>query len=316
MNNYIKEISEHLQQHPEYSETEIIMYIYLSLGKRLKFDTDFLYGGKMKTREIYYNSERIKDLEKCFISNKIICKSSSNMLTHILKQFGIKCETKEVMSNLTEYEHVVNVIHPKDGSSAYTIDLQKDLMNIHFNSFTTYFGKDEDDPEKFIVSQSEIRRIQTKFGYVSDKKPYFDEYIDFLKLNVPDTLPLEERIDIILNNIEPYMMSNVAYLERYWKHADILDRLLDDANYNVKLFPVDFYSFNGEEKVFNNGYYFDDNNDIKIYYYNASNFKYDCYDLKSFARKAVEEEIYNLQVIPGLNDEREILYDQIDKSYK
>ena len=51
LTEYIKEVKKHISQQEDLTETEIIRYIYLDLGKRLSFNENFLPFGSSKKKQ-------------------------------------------------------------------------------------------------------------------------------------------------------------------------------------------------------------------------------------------------------------------------
>ena len=310
MDNYIKEIKEYVNNNPGLTETELIMYVYLDLGMRLKFDQDFFFGGSKKKSEIYYKASFFNELNKCFNNNTIICKSSANILEYVLKKLGVNIITEIEDNPLTRYKHVLNVIIPADGSESYKIDLQNDLTNIHFHSFTSCFGNSTYDDKVYVIPPAEQKRIHTKLGYISDNNPYLDDYVEQFKIYMPKDLKLSEKVDLVLKNIEPYPFLNVSYWERRWKHENTINAIFTDVSLDNKLHTVEFYQKNGDEIIYNNGYFMADRDGVTIYYYNIDNFCYDAYTVSEFAKKVLDENICYRQGIMGLQKEINIIKDQ------
>lgn len=82
MNNldkYVEQTKRYITEHPEMTETEIIRYVYLDLGKRFTFNEKFAPFGSSKYKQnLYkYHSQSIIDLDECMENNVVICKSVS-----------------------------------------------------------------------------------------------------------------------------------------------------------------------------------------------------------------------------------------------
>ena len=307
MDEYIKKVKQYISANTTLTEEEIIMYVYLDLGHRLKFDNDFFFGNSKRRSKIYYSASNINELNKCLENNTIICKSSAYMLEYILKSLGINIVTlvdredldkNEGVSN--KFAHVYNVIIPADGTKSYIIDLQNDLPNIHFHSFTSLFGKDLIDNKKYVISPNRIKQIQIKLGYVSDTNPYLDDYVEQFKF-LPKDLSFLERVDVILKNIEPHQFKNVSYFERRCKHTEILKKAFVNINASNRINVVEFYKETADGIIYNNGYYGFVNKGIIIYYYNSDTYRYDSYSAEEFARKVIDEDIHYIQEIRALD---------------
>ena len=132
LKKYINKIKEYIDHHEDISETEIIRYVYLDLGKKLSFNEEFLpFGNSRKKQNLYnYRSRNITDLEECMESKKAICKSISYILEYILKDIGIDIKTVVDPNDARNCPHTYNLITKKDGKE-YVVDLQEDIYNIH-----------------------------------------------------------------------------------------------------------------------------------------------------------------------------------------
>lgn len=303
LDDYVLEIKNNLKQIPNLTEEEIIMFVYLDLARRFKFDDDFFFGGSKRKKQIYHNSRYISELNKCFENNKIICRSSSYILEYVLTKLNIKIRTIYENNPLKKYQHVLNVITPSDGSEEYSIDLQNDIANICYHNFTSNFGKSIDNDNTFIISKERQKQIHQKLGYISSNNMYCDDYIELFKMYTLSDIPFSEKIDLVLKNIDPYPYPNINYWERRWHHEYILDQLFDSSELKNKLNTVEFYTINNNIKEYNTGFFVCTKEGTIVYYYSKDNYCYDTYYLSEFARKVLDEDIHYNQGIMGLSHE-------------
>lgn len=303
LDEYVLEIQDYLKVHPNLKEEEIVMYVYLDLASRLKFDDDFFFGGTKKRKEIYHNASFKNELNKCLEENKIICKSASYIMEYVLRKLGINTITVEDGNSLAKYNHVLNIVIPTDGSKSYKIDLQNDISNIHYHGFTSNFGMDIYDDKKYIISPDRQRKIHEKLNYISNNNPYTDEYLELFKIYLPSDLSFAEQIDHVLKNIDPVPYPNVSYWERRWKHEKMLTTLFDEIELERKLHIIEFYKDNGYTKTYNNGFFINTHDGVTVYYYSKENYQYESYNLAEFAQKVFAENIHYRQGIMGLNRE-------------
>ena len=56
LENYVKKTKEYLSKHEDLTETEIIRYVYLDLGKKFSFNLDFAFGKSKDKVNIYKNA--------------------------------------------------------------------------------------------------------------------------------------------------------------------------------------------------------------------------------------------------------------------
>lgn len=311
LENYIQNLKEYFNKNPDFTETEKIMYVYIDLGKRFKFDQDFYFAGSKERKRIYEHSNFFDYLEESFEKNKIICKSSSKICEHILKSLGINCITLTDESDLRKYPHVYNIIIPKDGSESYSIDLQNDIENIEFHAFTRNFGLSIMNGKSFVIPVKEQKRIHEKIGYVSEKNPYMDSYIYLFKQDLGMFETFNEKIDFVLQNIDPEKLDGINYWERRWKHEKFIEALFPAEELQNKLHTVEIYKKIGDKKKFYNAYFVMEKQKPIIYIYSEDDFKYNKISVEEFA-KMEQEKGFNCtqeQRIPGINKAKRKLRD-------
>ena len=244
LDDYIEKINNYINENTNLNEEEIIMYVYIDLAKKLKFDPDFFFGGTKIKKQIYNNSQYINELNKCFSNNKIICRSSSYILEYVLTKLNVKIRTIYENNPLKKYQHVLNVITPANGEKEYTVDLQTDISNICYHNFTVNFGKSLKNDNEYVIEPLRQKQIHLKLGYISSNNMYADEYIDLFKIFTTSDMSFAEKIDLVLKNIDPYPYPNIGYWERRWQHEKILSSLFDEKELRNKLNIVEFYLTN------------------------------------------------------------------------
>ena len=311
LENYIKNLTEYFNNHPNFAEAEKVMYVYLDLGKKFKFDQDFYFGGSKQRKKIYEHSNFNDYLEESFDKNTIICKSSAKICQHIFNSLGIKCLVQTDDYDLRKYKHVYNIIVPKDSSESYSIDLQNDIENIEFHAFPKNFGISLFDQKSYVIPTQEQKRMHQKFGYVSDEHPYMDEYIYTFKQDLSSISDFNDKVDLILQNIDPEELDGINYWERRWKHEKFISALLPPDEIEHKLHTLEVYKEENGQKKFYNTYFIMEKNEPIIYMYSEKDYKYNKLSLKEFA-ELVKNGFTSIQGIPGLRKEINML-DETEK---
>lgn len=302
LEKYIKNLTEYFNNQSSFTETEKIMYVYLDLGKSFKFDQDFYFGGSKLRKRIYDHSSFNDYLEECFDKKTIICKSSARICQHIFSSLGIKCLVQTDDYDLRKYKHVYNIIVPSDGSESYSIDLQNDIENIKFHAFPKNFGISLFDEKSYVIPVQEQKEIHKKLGYVSKSHPYMDEYIYLFKQDLGSLTTFNEKIDLILQNIDPEELYGINYWERRWKHEKFISNLLPADEIEHKLHTLEVYKEENNQKKFYNAYFIMEKNRPTIYMYSEKDYKYNKLSLKDFA-KLIKNGFISIQGVPGLNRE-------------
>lgn len=214
---FIEELRRELSQFENLSEDDIARYIYIKLGRKIVFDTNFVYGKQSTKKEIYKSSGQLGNAEKSKKEDRwsLICRDIAKIYAYIGKKFGLNIsEVKdEYVKNYNEYPHVWNKITRKDGS-IYYVDLQQDLKNIQNYTRTKFFGMKTSEFSECVFTQKEIEKIDMKLGVISHKKYYSSEYIDLLKYNMPYFKTLFEQMKFVIENILAYPDESTGYDEQ------------------------------------------------------------------------------------------------------
>lgn len=60
LDRYVEKLKEYVQNHPDLTETELVMYVYLSLGKRFKFEPEYFFGNSKNRDRLYQRAASIR----------------------------------------------------------------------------------------------------------------------------------------------------------------------------------------------------------------------------------------------------------------
>lgn len=305
LDKYIEQIKEKIKElettHESLTEEEIVMLVYIDLGKKLYFDTEVMFGDEKKKEEILINDSCLANLDKKFKSRKIICKTASKILEYILRNLGIKIDTIKKEGKDEKSAHTYNVIYPQNGSEPYRIDLQSDLQNIQFHTMTKDFGKSIDRHTYIILPQRQ-KEIHEKIGYITKENPYTEEYGYLIKSDVILMDDIYDKLDFVLSNIELGPNPSIRYYERACRHRRIMDlvfskleiKKLENQLHGVKCYKKD----DNSERIYLNCYYINQRGKIYIYLYDNEEYSYKKYTTEEFEQKIEEEQIEISQETP------------------
>lgn len=300
--NAVEKYIEIVKQKTEgFSDLEKVRFVYLDLGKRLKFDLNYSFGNLETRRRIYRESAMPNAINKGIEDNVIICKSLAIILKRILDELGVRTEIATETSYSKQPEHVYNVI-VKKGGKGYSIDLQSDLQNIQSGLRTKFFGKSLKEDHADIFTQRELEILDRKLGYIDDKHYYADEYLDFMKSVVKqfDPKDLSEKAKVILENIEIYPNKEMSYAERKGLHEKVIFQMFSAKELKkVKVFDC-YTETNGEREyktciVINKS-----DKDEDVYMYSKDECKYCQISMEELANQ-VKNGMVCLQKIQRLN---------------
>ena len=281
LDKYIEELTRQIEEFGNLTEDEIVRFIYLSLGRKIAFDTDWLFAEEDVAGNIY-NSAGTENKANCFINNDkwiVICKDIAFLLEYIGKRFGINIETVDELSTNKPYPHVYNKVTRKDGK-VYYLDLFEDLGNIHTNSRTDFFGFIKGSYEDFF-SMEELEKMDIKFGYITKEKGYWGDY---LKNNISQLESIPEKIKAILEKPFPYIDNNRGYNERRKYVKKTIFQLAEPDNSNSWEW-MDCYSLDGTKKIPEEIIFVKDDNDFIFFQFSENSNNYKLIDRDELAKK-------------------------------
>lgn len=168
------------------SIVERARYLYLQLGERSFYDPEYKYF--MFGEEESY----IDYLNKSYSNpNIIICTTLAKQFVELLSKAGIKAEL------IYGGGHYSVGFYDEEGTYHFA-DITNDLKNIQFGCKTTYFGIET-------ISQGNLRKIDTKLGYISTEKSYSDDYW-YIARDILQNSKLSEKaqLDLVLLNLQKF----------------------------------------------------------------------------------------------------------------
>ena len=297
LSEYINKVKEYKKQNPDLTERELIRYVYLDLGNRFSFNLNYSFGNTKTKKYIYGKSRREEDIDESMETNTVICISASHILEKVLKAVGVDIITVADPLDNRKNAHTYNVVRPVEGQE-YIIDLQEDMENIQSHSFTKSFGLSVEPKKTRVISRFEIEQIDRKLGYVRDDYYYADDYLDLFRQHLPLIDTLEEKAELVLNNIDVYENREMQYAERRWHHEKILKELFTQKEMN-KIHIIDCYRDDENGRTYQNCVVVNAKKGTEIYLYSVDENRYCKVSMEEFA-KMTQEGLEHLQNIQGL----------------
>lgn len=296
LSEYIDKVKRYVLQN-NLTETESVRYVYLDLGKRFSFNSNFSFGNSKTKKRIYDESRRDDVLEENMKDNIIICRSLSYILEKILKELGVNIETETALRDCKYCAHVYNVITSKEGKK-YIIDLQTDLENIQSHSATKNFGISIEPNRPPIITRFELEQIDKKLGYIKDDFYYSDDYLYLLKSDIGYFSDLREKAEFVLENLEIYHNKEMKYIERRCYHEELLLKLFSKKELN-KIHIIDCYKDTEKGRQYENCVAVEVSDGTDIYMFSIDENRYCKLTMEEFAEKK-KNGLVNIQGIPGL----------------
>ena len=139
------------------------------------------------------------------------------------------------------------------------------------NKRTEFFGFiDYTLPRVF--TRKQLEEMDYKLGYISDKKPYTDEYYYLLKDYTSKLDSIYEKMNVILENPSPYEDFDLEYFERKRYIINTVIYLLSgekEKDWNLEW--LDCYYYQDHNMVAKESIYLKEDKDIYFYEYNEDN---------------------------------------------
>lgn len=222
-----------------------IRYVYITLGKFLKKNTDFFFSVDHKLGEMNMSFQDIRDAysNDDELSESIICKSSSIILKMIYDRLGIKSRLVKSLNNIIEYDDGTNKIDinhwflaVSDGENEYFCTLSSDLPYIqmgmetrHFGVNIPYFKKIGDIEQQVyegeeikhtVISKELLRKIDIAIGYIKNQYHYDENYSKSSKWSY-------NYDDAALSMLSEAMNSNKMYNDLEIRSTDFYSKLMN-----------------------------------------------------------------------------------------
>lgn len=221
-------IEEIIQNMPEgLTKLEQARYIYIKLGRQMTFDTRYYYGNASTRKRVYKEAQVARNNPQRLRNKRtIICVTLSQIYKNALKQIGIDCDI--IPCGVGRDKHVLPIVYLDDeihGKIKIRADLQQDLEAIQMGMSTVEFGNITlYEREYDIISESELKRIDKKIGYIKDN--YRDTDIRKARKEVRE-MNANESLRYILQNPKLYANANFnGQVERRKYYRILLDTLI------------------------------------------------------------------------------------------
>ena len=284
LNNYLIYIKDYISNHPELDRDDIVMKVYIDLGLEVVFNMDFFITKGKDKRNIYH-----ENIGNAMDRKIITCNQISQAISFILNEIGIHCDVKQC--EYDAFSHICNIVGDINDENKYTIDLQQDMANIQYHGKTLEFGKSLDESGGYVISLEKQRQIHEKIGYISEENPYTDEHICSLRSNISNITDFYDKVDYVLNNIDPITPKKNGVYERSKRHKKILDDVFLYEKHYGDVKQILLYNDETDKHVFFSGFYISKNHDGIVYIFSEEDNCYIKYSIEEFKEFVAENNV-------------------------
>lgn len=229
LNNLIKKMNDTFPDENS-SELERARFLYIELGKLLKFDINYVSSSDLKSEDIYWKEVDFDNIE----SNEYICRQISDMYAELLRRADVNAEPvwQPELGDDDDFDptcrHKFVVIKLKDGRN-FIADLVYDMPFIQKGLKTMFFGEQENELLEYVskIDQQEVEDIDQKNGYKVPKdadKTSFSYIDEFIKM-VRDDIYVEDHLrDYVSINFSEEEANNIKQNSLIKYKLDIISR--------------------------------------------------------------------------------------------
>lgn len=181
------------------TEMEKVRYLYIELGKLLKYDINYISASERKSEDIYWKNVDFDNIE----TNECTCRQISDTYAELLKRAGINAESvwKPMIGDDDDFDptfrHKYTVVTLSDGRK-FIADLIFDLPFLQKGIEPMFFGTTTEEllPDVQKIDKEEVKNADIKFGYSYPKDLYGNEFVyidNFIQL-IKDDMDNEEHL--------------------------------------------------------------------------------------------------------------------------
>ena len=208
------------------TELEKARYLYIELGKYLRFDTNFVSAHEKKIRNKYWKKVDFDNIE----GNEFTCRQIAEMYAVLLRRAGMDAEAiykPEFGDDDYDFDttgrHMYTRVNLKSGES-FIADLVYDLPFIQKELQPIFFGT-LTEPDFFdditSLDQEDLKKIDEKIGYIGkqdeEKKTiaYMDDFIIMLKEDMENREYLREYVAANYSEEEAKGLTDTSSIIKY-----------------------------------------------------------------------------------------------------
>ena len=235
----------------ELTELEKARYLYIELGKLLRYNLNYLTYYKRKKEDIYFETVNFDDIQ----TNAQTCVQMSDIYVEILKRVGIQATTQKDINSKTDYNmpHKYTVVNLSDGRTIIA-DLVYDLPFIQLDMKTENFGTNSENGAKVILSEDEIKSLDDRIDYTCEisenERVYTETFLEMIKNELNDPQIMQEYVRDIYDGEEYKAENLIIYKFDLIKHFFGLQTMgfFEGSKFLAELYKG-FFSDEEREKI-------------------------------------------------------------------
>jgi len=226
----------------EFSDEELMRWLYLELGKHFSFDIKYRYAITAEEKAKIESAAKDVVMRTRRINNpdSIICIDVEETMQMLLTDlFGI--DSRVVVDG--SGPHVYLEVRTQNYGRV-KLDLQEDLYNIKAGRRTEHFANEScyDGRNYMTIPENTIREIDKKLGYIGEDEKYMQDYLEKYREKIEECETPDEKIRKVFVILEAKFfnqLSEMKYCERTELYKKVIKEMMPDIDIKHKTFRKD-----------------------------------------------------------------------------
>lgn len=217
-----------------FSDEEVMRWLYLELGKRFSFNRQYRYA--ITAEEKAKIEQAAKDVvmrpRRVNSPDSLICIDiEETMRTLLTDLFGIDSHVVVDGSGPHVYLEVKS-----ENYGRVKLDLQEDLYNIQAGRRTEHFANESsyDGRNFMIIPEDTVREMDKKFKYIGEDEKYMEDYLEDYREQIQESKTIDEMLRKVFALLE-HKFSEQLKVMKYCERTELYKKVIEDMMPGIKV---------------------------------------------------------------------------------
>lgn len=265
-----------------FSEEELIRWLYIELGRRFSFSREYRYAVtleekariELQAKDVVMRPRRVNNVDS------VICIDIEETMQMLLTDiFGIDSRVITDGSGPHVYLEVRT-----ENYGRVKLDLQEDLVNIKSGRKTEHFGSETyyNQRNYMTIPENRIKEIDKNLGYIGEDKKYMEDYLEDYRDRIEQSDTIDEQVRKVFALLEHKFSERLKFM-KYCERTELYKKVIEDMLPSIK---VEHRTFRNNGKMLSCFIVPDtDNEDNKKYFlFNKEKRSYEEIDQKEYLK--------------------------------
>lgn len=227
-------IKENEYKWQEFSDTKVMRWLYLELGKKFSFSRKYRYAITSKEKAKIESQAKDKVMRPTRVNDvdSVICIDiEETMQTLLTDLFGI--DSRVVLDGAGP--HVYLEVRSKEYGRV-KLDLQEDLCNIKAGRKTEHFACEScyDGRNFSTIPDVEIEKMDRDLEYISEDVKYMEDQLERFREKINESQTLDEKVRKVFVLLE-HKFSDRLKAMKYCERTELYKKVIEDMIPDVKI---------------------------------------------------------------------------------